>query len=92
MLDYMFPQGNFIRHDPLGLVAKNCEVIFLSWSYTHEKWQDELPYENSRDYEDVQAKLKSPNLVSFSTMTPEGQMEEINIRLVEIKRTSKEEE
>jgi hypothetical protein len=38
MLYYRFFQGNFRRHDPLGLVAKTYEVIFLSWPYTHEKW------------------------------------------------------
>jgi hypothetical protein len=36
-LEYMFPLGQFIRHDPKDLLAKNCDLISLTWSYTHER-------------------------------------------------------
>jgi hypothetical protein len=43
----------FRRHDPKGLVVKNCDLISLAWPYTHEWWEDELPYENAKDWDEV---------------------------------------
>jgi hypothetical protein len=92
MLEYRFPQGQFRRHDAFGLVKKHCELISLSWTYSHGKWQNELPFQNAIEWEDVQARPKSPNFVTLYTMTPKDQMEEINRKLAKIERTRKEEE
>jgi hypothetical protein len=56
-------------------------LISLSWPYPHEKWKDKIPYENDRDWEDVQASMNSLGLVEFTTMSPDEKIEEIIHRL-----------
>jgi len=53
LLEYRFPLCQFRRHNPYGLVAMNCDLIYLPWPYTHDQWEDEIPYENSKDWDDV---------------------------------------
>jgi hypothetical protein len=36
MLEYMFPQGKFRRHDPFGIVSKHCDMVSLTSPYSHK--------------------------------------------------------
>jgi len=36
-LEYRFSLGKFRRHDPKGIVAKNCQLVSKAWPYGHEK-------------------------------------------------------
>jgi hypothetical protein len=62
------------RNDPFGLVTKHCEMISLTYPYTHGKWESEIPFENIRDWEDVQTILKSLDYSIFYGMNLDDQI------------------
>jgi hypothetical protein len=52
-IEYKFPLGKIRRHDPKGLVSKHCDLVFVAWPYSHERWEDELFFEDARDWDEV---------------------------------------
>jgi hypothetical protein len=59
--------------------------------YTHEQWESKIPFENARDWEEVQSRLRSLDFASFYSTTYDDQMEVIKRQLAETKRARQEE-
>jgi hypothetical protein len=90
MLECQFPQCQFTRKYPFEIVSKHYEMISLSWGYTQNQWESQVPFENSIDWEYVQTRLKSLDFVVLYGMNPYNQREAIRKNLVEVERERKE--
>jgi hypothetical protein len=65
MLEFIFQQGQFRRHDPQGLVPKYCNYISWPWHYTHEICDDELIYQDIDSWNEVEGRLKNKEAIIF---------------------------
>jgi len=46
---YRFPKGHFGMHDPFVMVVKNNEMVSITYPYTQNQWDNEVPYETVVD-------------------------------------------
>jgi hypothetical protein len=61
-LEYHFSLGKFRRHDPKGLVSKHYDLVFVTWTYNHEKWEDKLFFQDYSDWDEITRKKKNPQI------------------------------
>lgn len=48
---------------------KHCNYIYFTWTYTHEKWEDELIYQNIDSWDEVEGRLKNKEVIIFDNLS-----------------------
>jgi hypothetical protein len=61
------------KHDPKDLVLKHALQVSSYWSYTHDKFEDEVFTENSQDWDKVVARMADPKMTRLKAMSLDEQ-------------------
>jgi hypothetical protein len=88
-LEYMFMTGIFRKNDPKGLVSRHDEQVVLIWTYSHEKWEDELFTEDSQDQKEVEKRRGNPKVTIFSSLPFIEKIKMVNLGVSSSKETDK---
>jgi hypothetical protein len=81
-LKYQFSLGQFKKHNPKGLVAKHCELVSANFPYSHNKWEDDLFFNDAHDWDKVLERTKNPHITFFKNLSIDEHMLEIQTRLI----------
>jgi hypothetical protein len=68
-LEFTFLTGQFRKHDPKGLVLKHASQVLSYWSYTHDKFEDEVFTKNSQDWDEVVQRMVDLKMTTFRAMS-----------------------
>jgi hypothetical protein len=71
-LEFRFSTGRFYKHDPKGLVLQHASQVSSCWSYTHDKFEDEIFTECAQDWDEVLQRMANPNMTRFKSMSMDG--------------------
>jgi hypothetical protein len=76
-LEFRFPTGSFLKHDPKGLVLQHALQVSSCWPYAHDEFEDEFFTENAQYWDNVVQRMANPNMTSFRAMSMDEQVETI---------------
>jgi hypothetical protein len=68
-LEFRFLISWFCKHDPKGLVLQHASQVSSYWPYTHDKFEDEIFTECTRDWEEVVQRKENSNMTRFKAMS-----------------------
>jgi len=71
--------GRYRKHDPKGLVPKHASHVSMSWTYAHEKWEEELFTENAQYWQEVQRRKSNPIINIFASLLIEEHIKMVKV-------------
>jgi hypothetical protein len=89
-LEFRFPTGRFLKHNPKGMVLQHASQVSSYCKYAHDKFEDEIFTECTQDWDKVVQRMVNPNMTRFKAMSMDEHVEIIEQSSQEVLRSKEE--